>query len=144
MLYCLENLAPELAHKYSLENKLTKVHYRAIRKKLGKPRRFSEAFLNEERLVLNKKREKIRVLQANKSQSEMEMEIDTEDLPKNAKITPALTIGTRVDCVIFENPKFPNLLNNSSDQSIFSSHDGSTDLLLRGGGFFRISYLHKT
>uniref|UniRef100_A0A182NDZ8 DIRP domain-containing protein n=1 Tax=Anopheles dirus TaxID=7168 RepID=A0A182NDZ8_9DIPT len=69
---------------------LSRAEWRAIRASFGKPRLFSPAFIMEERLELARKREKIRVLQAN-SLSDISF---IEGLPNS--ISKQIAPGTKV------------------------------------------------
>lgn len=82
---CLRESFPELKTR-----ELTRVEWTKIRRMMGKPRRCSQAFFNEERLELEKKRNKIRALQQRKA-TDM---VSFKDLP--AEIPMQLVIGTKV------------------------------------------------
>ncbi|CAG5107882.1 Oidioi.mRNA.OKI2018_I69.chr1.g3535.t1.cds [Oikopleura dioica] len=86
---CLKETFPQLHGK-----RLRRVEWNMIRKLLGKPRRFSTAFLEEERESLRSKREKIRILQRNGTLTADQL----QDLPRN--IPPILPVGTRVTCKV--------------------------------------------
>lgn len=78
--------------------KLTRTEWCKIRRLMGKPRRCSQAFLAEERRLLDMKRQKIRQLQQQKV-------VDVayyRDLPE--QIPLSLVIGTRVTALIHEEP----------------------------------------
>lgn len=82
---CLKESFPELKIR-----ELTRVQWTKIRRMMGKPRRCSQGFFNEERLELEKKRKKIRALQQRKA-----TELSTfKDLPP--EVPMQLTIGTKV------------------------------------------------
>ncbi|XP_043496409.1 protein lin-9 homolog [Polistes fuscatus] len=70
--------------------KMTRVQWTIIRRMLGKPRRCSDSFFQEEREDLERRRNKIRALQ----QCRHLDSISYKDLP--AEIPTQLTIGTRV------------------------------------------------
>lgn len=82
---CLRESFPELKTR-----ELTRVEWTKIRRMMGKPRRCSQAFFNEERLELEKKRNKIRALQQRKA-TDM---VSFKDLPP--EIPMQLVIGTKV------------------------------------------------
>ncbi|ENN79342.1 hypothetical protein HUJ04_009496 [Dendroctonus ponderosae] len=82
---CLRESFPELKTR-----ELTRAEWRKIRRMMGKPRRCSQAFFNEERLELEKKRKKIRALQQRKA-----TDLTTfKDLP--SEVPTQLVIGTKV------------------------------------------------
>ena len=77
----------------SLRNKkMTRVEWNLIRKLLGKPRRCSPAFFQEERDTLESKRQKVRILQRGGSIPSDQL----HDLPQS--IPALLPVGTRVTC----------------------------------------------
>lgn len=82
---CLKESFPELKTR-----ELTRVEWTKIRRMMGKPRRCSQAFFNEERLELEKKRKKIRALQQRKA-TDMN---SFKDLPP--EVPMQLVIGTKV------------------------------------------------
>ncbi|KAL3265388.1 hypothetical protein HHI36_009594 [Cryptolaemus montrouzieri] len=82
---CLKESFPELRTRY-----LTRTEWTKIRRMMGKPRRCSQAFFNEERLELEKKRKKIRALQQRKATDLASF----KDLP--SEIPMQLVIGTKV------------------------------------------------
>ncbi|XP_044748726.1 protein lin-9 homolog [Coccinella septempunctata] len=82
---CLKESFPELQTRF-----LTRVEWTKIRRMMGKPRRCSQAFFNEERLELEKKRKKIRALQQRKATDLASF----KDLP--SEIPMQLVIGTKV------------------------------------------------
>ncbi|XP_045479418.1 protein lin-9 homolog [Harmonia axyridis] len=82
---CLKESFPELKTRF-----LTRVEWTKIRRMMGKPRRCSQAFFNEERLELEKKRKKIRALQQRKATDLAGF----KDLP--SEIPMQLVIGTKV------------------------------------------------
>lgn len=82
---CLKESFPELK-----THELTRTEWTKIRRMMGKPRRCSEAFFNEERLELEKKRNKIRALQQRKATDL----VNFKDLPP--EIPMQLVIGTKV------------------------------------------------
>ncbi|KAF5282204.1 hypothetical protein FQR65_LT02901 [Abscondita terminalis] len=82
---CLKESFPELKTR-----ELTRIEWTKIRRMMGKPRRCSQAFFNEERLELEKKRNKIRALQQRKATDISSF----KDLP--AEIPMQLVIGTKV------------------------------------------------
>lgn len=84
-IICLKESFPALKTK-----ELTRVEWTKIRRMMGKPRRCSQAFFNEERLELEKKRKKIRALQQRKA-SDMS---SFKDLPP--EVPMQLVIGTKV------------------------------------------------
>ena len=53
-LMCLRDMYPQISSREVRETRMTRHHYRAIKKHLGKPRRFSQAFLAEERKTLER------------------------------------------------------------------------------------------
>lgn len=69
---------------------MTRTEWRKIRRMMGKPRRCSQAFFNEERLELEKKRKKIRALQQRKATGLASF----KDLP--IEVPMQLVIGTKV------------------------------------------------
>lgn len=86
---CLKETFPSLANK-----KLTRTEWCKVRRLMGKPRRCSQAFLAQERALLNLKRQKIRQLQQQKV-------VDVNyyrDLPE--QIPLSLVIGTRVTALL--------------------------------------------
>ncbi|XP_072376091.1 protein lin-9 homolog [Diabrotica undecimpunctata] len=82
---CLKESFPDLKLK-----ELTRVEWTKIRRMMGKPRRCSQAFFNEERLELEKKRKKIRALQQRKATDMTSF----KDLPP--EVPMQLVIGTKV------------------------------------------------
>nr|CAH7729229.1 unnamed protein product [Callosobruchus chinensis] len=82
---CLRESFPELKAK-----ELTRTEWTKIRRMMGKPRRCSQAFFNEERLELEKKRKKIRALQQRKATDMSSF----KDLPP--EVPMQLVIGTKV------------------------------------------------
>lgn len=89
--HCLKELFPDLQSR-----NLTRAEWCKIRKLMGKPRRCSQAFLDEERALLHAKRKKIRQLQQQKV-------IDIShyrDLPE--QIPLSLVIGMRVTALLHE------------------------------------------
>ncbi|KAF5282033.1 hypothetical protein FQA39_LY00557 [Lamprigera yunnana] len=82
---CLKESFPELKTR-----ELTRIEWTKIRRMMGKPRRCSQAFFNEERLELEKKRNKIRALQQRKATDISSF----KDLP--VEIPMQLVIGTKV------------------------------------------------
>jgi hypothetical protein len=137
-IWCMNEMATELAKPNIRKHKLTKIHYREIRRNLGRPRRFSEAFLNEERFSLNQRREKVRVVQGNngvpvgvKVENDEKITnsyLDADhwrDIPK--KVPGLITVGTRVDAVVFSNNASESLLSvsdNSIDSGLTKIHTG--------------------
>ncbi|KAK9872136.1 hypothetical protein WA026_016190 [Henosepilachna vigintioctopunctata] len=81
----LKESFPELSTRY-----LTRIEWTNIRRMMGKPRRCSQSFFNEERLELEKKRKKIRALQQRKATDLTSF----KDLP--SEIPMQLVIGTKV------------------------------------------------
>lgn len=84
---CMKQSFPRLKTQ-----KLTRKQWCMIRSLIGKPRRCSNAFFQEERQMIEEKRQKIRLIQQRKI-SETEM-IDLKDLPQEIPVT--LSIGHRV------------------------------------------------
>ncbi len=82
---CLKEHFPNLDAK-----NLRRVEWRELRRLMGKPRRCSQSFFNEERNVLEEKRQKIRLLQQRKVTELAKF----KDLPK--EIPVPLVIGTKV------------------------------------------------
>ncbi|CAH1160139.1 unnamed protein product [Phaedon cochleariae] len=82
---CLKESFPDLKTR-----ELSRTEWTKIRRMMGKPRRCSQAFFNEERLELEKKRKKLRALQQRKA-SDM---ASFKDLP--TEIPMQLVIGTKV------------------------------------------------
>lgn len=82
---CLREHFPNLSSK-----KLGRVEWRELRRLMGKPRRCSQSFFNEERSALEEKRQKIRLLQQRKVTELTKF----KDLPK--EIPVPLVIGTKV------------------------------------------------
>lgn len=82
---CLKESFPELKTR-----ELTRIEWTKIRRMMGRPRRCSQAFFNQERLDLEKKRNKIRALQQRKA-TDM---ANFQDLPP--EIPMQLVIGTKV------------------------------------------------
>lgn len=84
-MICLKESFPQLKTR-----KLTRVEWCKIRRMMGKPRRCSQSFFEEERRELERKRMKIRMLQQRKT-----ADINVfKDLP--AEIPLQLVIGTKV------------------------------------------------
>ncbi|EUB58968.1 Protein lin-9 -like protein [Echinococcus granulosus] len=73
--------------------RLTRAHWSLLRRLMGKPRRCSTSFFEEERRSLNEKREKIRTLQATRS---VQLEF-LRDLPDDMHVPMPLIIGTRIN-----------------------------------------------
>jgi len=85
---CLQETYPDI----KAGTKLTKFQWAQIRRSLGKPRRCSSRFFEEERVAVYSKREKIRQLQHRKvKESDKEKYKDIPD-----KIPAVLIIGTKV------------------------------------------------
>lgn len=82
---CLKESFPELKTR-----ELTRIQWTKIRRMMGKPRRCSQSFFNEERLELEKKRKKIRALQQRKATDMTSF----KDLP--SEVPMQLVIGTKV------------------------------------------------
>ncbi|XP_060530982.1 protein lin-9 homolog [Cylas formicarius] len=82
---CLKESFPELKTR-----DLTRAEWTKIRRMMGKPRRCSQSFFNEERLELEKKRKKIRALQQRKATDLASF----KDLPP--EIPMQLVIGSKV------------------------------------------------
>ncbi|KAH8878377.1 Protein lin-9 isoform 1 [Schistosoma japonicum] len=72
--------------------RLSRAHWSLLRRLMGKPRRCSTAFFDEERRSLNEKREKIRTLQATRS---VQLEF-LRDLPDDMHVPMPLIIGTKI------------------------------------------------
>ncbi|XP_012278347.1 protein lin-9 homolog isoform X2 [Orussus abietinus] len=84
-MICLKESFPQLKTR-----KLTRVEWCKIRRMMGKPRRCSQSFFEEERRELERKRQKIRMLQQRKTS-----DVNTfKDLPP--EIPLQLVIGTKV------------------------------------------------
>ncbi|KAK0080959.1 hypothetical protein PV325_013032 [Microctonus aethiopoides] len=84
-MICLKESFPQLKSR-----KLTRVEWCKIRRMMGKPRRCSQSFFEEERRELERKRQKIRMLQQRKS-----ADINSfKDLP--SEIPLQLVIGQKV------------------------------------------------
>lgn len=84
-MICLKESFPQLKTR-----KLTRVEWCKIRRMMGKPRRCSQSFFEEERRELERKRQKIRMLQQRKT-----ADINSfKDLP--SEIPLQLVIGTKV------------------------------------------------
>ncbi|XP_071492591.1 protein lin-9 homolog [Diadema antillarum] len=84
---CLRESFPQLKQR-----RLTRVEWCIIRRLMGKPRRCSPAFFEEERAALEDRRQKVRMLQHRKGQELDESEV--KDLPDEIPIP--LCIGTKV------------------------------------------------
>ncbi|GFG31106.1 hypothetical protein Cfor_04605 [Coptotermes formosanus] len=84
-MICLKESFPHLRTR-----KLTRVEWCKIRRMMGKPRRCSQAFFEEERRELERKRTKIRLLQQRKTADVT----NCKDLP--GEIPLQLVIGTKV------------------------------------------------
>lgn len=84
-MICLKESFPELKCR-----ELTRIEWTKIRRMMGKPRRCSQAFFEEERAELEKKRNKIRSLQQRKAADIS----NYKDLPQ--EIPLQLVIGTKV------------------------------------------------
>lgn len=82
---CLKESFPQMKSR-----KMTRVEWCKIRRMMGKPRRCSQSFFEEERRELDRKRQKIRMLQQRKC-SDAQM---FKDLPP--EIPMQLVIGTKV------------------------------------------------
>jgi len=81
---CLKESFPQLKAR-----KLTRVEWCKIRRLMGKPRRCSQAFFDEEREELGRRRQKIRMIQQRKI-----TDFNYKELPD--EIPLQLTIGTKV------------------------------------------------
>ncbi|VEL18270.1 unnamed protein product, partial [Protopolystoma xenopodis] len=84
---CLRENFPNIKTK-----RLTRAHWSLLRRLMGKPRRCSAAFFDEERRSLNEKREKIRTLQVTRS---VQLEY-LRDLPDDMHVPMPLIIGTKI------------------------------------------------
>ncbi|XP_037027349.1 protein lin-9 homolog [Bradysia coprophila] len=82
---CLHDFFPALTNR-----QLTRIEWNKVRRLMGKPRRSSQAFFDEERHELERRRQKIRLLQTRKS-ADLEF---VRDLPN--EIPLPLPIGTKV------------------------------------------------
>ncbi|XP_053695704.1 protein lin-9 homolog [Sabethes cyaneus] len=82
---CLRDMYPDLKTRY-----LTRPEWNKIRRTMGKPRRCSAAFFAEERRELERKRQKIRLLQTKRSGDVSFI----RDLPR--EIPQPLSVGTKV------------------------------------------------
>ncbi|XP_014102398.2 protein lin-9 homolog [Bactrocera oleae] len=85
---CLSESFPNLCTRH-----LTRAEWRKIRSLMGKPRRCSQAFFDEERRELERRRQKIRYMQSRKSGDVKDLNF-IRDLPD--KIPLPLPIGTKV------------------------------------------------
>lgn len=106
---CLKESFPNLK-----TYKMTRTEWCKIRRLMGKPRRCSQAFLAEERKLLNQKRQKIRQLQQQKV-------VDLNyyrDLPE--QIPLSLVIGTRVTA--FLHAPYDGLYDGTIDAVDTASH----------------------
>lgn len=83
-MICLRESFPQLTNR-----KLTQVQWSKIRRMMGKPRRCSQAFFDEERRELERKRKLIRFIQQRKA-----ADISVKDLPN--EIPMQLVVGTKV------------------------------------------------
>lgn len=83
-MICLRESFPQLTNR-----KLTQVQWSKIRRMMGKPRRCSQAFFDEERRELERKRKLIRFIQQRKA-----ADINVKDLPN--EIPMQLVVGTKV------------------------------------------------
>ncbi|CAH0669165.1 unnamed protein product [Spodoptera exigua] len=83
-MICLRESFPQLTNR-----KLTQVQWSKIRRMMGKPRRCSQAFFDEERRELERKRKLIRYIQQRKA-----ADISVKDLPN--EIPMQLVVGTKV------------------------------------------------
>lgn len=83
-MICLKESFPQLANQ-----KMTRVQWAKIRRIMGKPRRCSQSFFEEERRELERKRKLIRYIQQRKS-----ADVNIKDLPN--EIPMQLVIGTKV------------------------------------------------
>ncbi|KAL5284240.1 LIN9 family protein [Megaselia abdita] len=86
---CLKENYPQLKTR-----NLTRFEWNCIRRRMGRPRRCSSAFFEEERRELERKRQNIRLLQLNKFQNHL----IAKDLPE--KIPYPLPVGTKVNARI--------------------------------------------
>lgn len=82
---CLKESFPQLKCR-----QMTRVEWSKIRKLMGKPRRSSQAFFDEERRELERRRQKIRLLQSRKCGDVSFV----RDLPNDIPLT--LSVGTKV------------------------------------------------
>ncbi|ESO10074.1 hypothetical protein HELRODRAFT_167921 [Helobdella robusta] len=89
---CLKESFPQLKTRT-----LTRIQWRIIRRLMGKPRRCSAAFFEEERSALACKRQKIRLLQQRKTTDNID-HIDLRDLPD--EIPRSLVVGTKVTATL--------------------------------------------
>ncbi|XP_012156547.1 protein lin-9 homolog [Ceratitis capitata] len=85
---CLTESFPNLNTRH-----LTRAEWRKVRSLMGKPRRCSQAFFEEERRELERRRQKIRYIQSRKSGDIKDLNY-VRDLPE--KIPLSLPIGTKV------------------------------------------------
>lgn len=83
-MICLKETFPQLTN-----HKLTQIQWSKIRRMMGKPRRCSQSFFEEERKELERKRKLIRYIQQSKT-----VDICVKDLPN--EIPMQLTVGTKV------------------------------------------------
>ncbi|XP_035902766.1 protein lin-9 homolog isoform X2 [Anopheles stephensi] len=112
---------------------LTRAEWRKIRASFGKPRLFSPAFIMEERLELARKREKIRVLQAN-SLGDISF---TEGLPST--ISKQISPGTKVTAKL--RTPFDGLGTRLvPDYEVFSLEKGDTIKLNSITKDYRVAY----
>ncbi|KAL1398551.1 hypothetical protein pipiens_008874 [Culex pipiens pipiens] len=90
---CMREMYPDLKTRH-----LTRAEWNHIRKTMGKPRRCSVAFFAEERRELERKRQKIRLLQTKRSGDVSFV----RDLPK--EIPQPLSVGTKVTAQVTSSP----------------------------------------
>lgn len=83
-MICLKESFPQLTNQ-----KLTQIQWSKIRRMMGKPRRCSQAFFEEERKELDRKRRLIRFVQQRRT-----VDFSVKDLPN--EIPMQLTVGTKV------------------------------------------------
>ncbi|CAF1593805.1 unnamed protein product, partial [Adineta ricciae] len=100
--HCVEHFFPELANKKPL--RLTRQQWNLIRRRFGKPRRLSSAYLENERIKLVKQRNLLRIAQNETKTHYQSEKIFLNTLP--SFIIPPLQSGARVIVRLFRSCQF--------------------------------------
>ncbi|CAF5087283.1 unnamed protein product, partial [Rotaria magnacalcarata] len=92
----MEHFFPELINRDTLKKRfeLTRRQWNLIRRRFGKPRRFSSAYLKNERIKLSKQRNLLRILQNETKTHYQSEKFFLNNLP--SLIISSLPLGCRV------------------------------------------------
>ena len=124
-MVCLRESFPNLKTR-----RLTRVEWCKVRRLMGKPRRCSEAFFNEERAELARKRKKIRYLQQRKIGDANSYKDLPEDIPMQ------LTIGNNQSepSIILTDQSEPGVIITDHRMPGYGEAEGAARRAVHGGG----------